>query len=431
MRNTFTISETEFPDIIESLLELSKTTPHFQYLDSHENPDLYQSHKWICAIGAKHVFSPKTDTPLDELFAFHQEHQDWLFGHLSYDLKNDLEELKSENPDHLAFPKLQFFIPETLIYSEGDTYIVKSHTYQNAEQFVAILPTENPSTSSSQVELKPKTSREQYLNCVNQLKEELQYGNIYEINYCIEFAQKAQIEPLQVFTKLSKLSKAPFMCYYRSNDQFMACASPERYLKKQGAKLISQPIKGTAKRSKDPVVDQELKKHLSQDEKERSENVMIVDLVRNDLSKVAQKASVKVDELFGIYSYPGVHQMISTVSCALKENLNFSDALKASFPMGSMTGAPKFKAMQLIEDYENFSRSLYSGSVGYITPSGDFDFNVVIRSILYSGKNQYVSARVGSAITIHCDAEKEYTECLLKAENLFRSLQSSPLQSKP
>jgi para-aminobenzoate synthetase component 1 len=168
--------------------------------------------------------------------------------------------------------------------------------------------------------------------------------------------------------------------------------------------------------------DNLLKQQLFFDEKERSENVMIVDLVRNDFSKIAIKNSVDVEELFGIYTFEQVHQMISTITCNIEQNLSFSEIIKAVFPMGSMTGAPKIAAMELIEQYEPTKRGLFSGAVGYITPKGNFDFNVVIRSILYNSTNKYISIQAGSAITIDCDAEKEYEECLLKAKAMLEAL---------
>ena len=199
-------------------------------------------------------------------------------------------------------------------------------------------------------------------------------------------------------------------------------ASPERYLCKRGDVLISQPIKGTAKRNADPEIDHHIKAMLKTDVKEQAENVMIVDLVRNDLTKVAAKGSVKVDELFGIYGFPQVYQMISTVSCKLNPDIHFIDAIKHTFPMGSMTGAPKIRAMELIEQYEFNKRGVYSGALGYITPDADFDFNVIIRSILYDASAEYLSFQVGGAITYAADAEREYEECLLKASAIMKTL---------
>ena len=203
---------------------------------------------------------------------------------------------------------------------------------------------------------------------------------------------------------------------------YLICASPERYLQKNSNKLLSQPIKGTIKRSPEPVEDAQLKIDLKTSLKEQSENIMIVDLVRNDLSRIAKRGSVTVEELCTIYSYKQVHQMISSISCELKDNITFTEIIKSTFPMGSMTGAPKVSAMKLIEHYESSKRGLYSGTLGYINPEGDFDFNVVIRSILYNTKNKYASFMVGSAITDKSVAEAEYEECLLKAKAMFEVL---------
>ncbi len=227
---------------------------------------------------------------------------------------------------------------------------------------------------------------------------------------------------MEVFCKLYQKTKAPFSCFVKCNDSYLMCASPERFLKKDNNKLTSQPIKGTIKRGENLAEDLLLKKLLLHNIKEQSENAMIVDLVRNDLSRLAKKASVNVEELFGIYTFETLHQMISTISCELKENINFDDILKATFPMGSMTGAPKIRAMQLIEQYEEINRGIYSGSVGCILPNGNFDLNVVIRSIQYNAANRYLSIMVGSAITDMCNAEDEYNECLLKAQALLETL---------
>nr|MBA3971024.1 anthranilate synthase component I family protein [Bacteroidota bacterium] len=236
------------------------------------------------------------------------------------------------------------------------------------------------------------------------------------------FAENVVIDTSSVYKKLNTISSAPFSAYCKFGSHYVLCASPERFLQKCGNTLISQPIKGTIKRAENPKEDEKLKIELRSNKKEQSENVMIVDLVRNDLSRIAQKGSVKVNELFGIYSFKQVHQMISTVSCELKEGLTFTDILKTTFPMGSMTGAPKVSAMKLIEQYETTKRGLYSGAIGYIRPNGDFDFNVVIRSILYNADKKALSFMAGSAITDKADAFQEYDECLLKAKAMFEVL---------
>jgi para-aminobenzoate synthetase component 1 len=169
-------------------------------------------------------------------------------------------------------------------------------------------------------------------------------------------------------------------------------------------------------------MDEQNKEELFHSSKDRSENVMVVDLMRNDLSKICKEGTVNVDELYGIYSFPQVHQMISTISGELKKNISFSEIIQATFPMGSMTGAPKKKVMELIEQYEKTKRGIFSGAVGYISPAGDFDFNVVIRSIMYNSMSGYLSFQTGSAVTFYSDPEKEWDECILKAEAMKKVL---------
>ena len=241
-------------------------------------------------------------------------------------------------------------------------------------------------------------------------------GDCYEINFCQEFfAKKTIIDPVATYKKLSAVSPNPFSALYKMNDQWLICASPERFLKKQGTKILSQPIKGTSKRIDNSEKDKLSKDELFNSAKDRSENVMVVDLVRNDLSKLCKEGTVQVDELYGVYSFPQVHQMISTISGELKADISFSTIVKAAFPMGSMTGAPKQRAVTLIEKYEQTKRGIFSGALGYISPEGDFDFNVVIRSIMYNAATAYLSFQTGSGITFYSDPEKEWEECLLKA----------------
>ncbi|MBL4592808.1 MAG: aminodeoxychorismate synthase component I, partial [Flavobacteriales bacterium] len=280
----------------------------------------------------------------------------------------------------------------------------------------------------SVIKIIQKTTKEDYLKNVKALKKHIQLGDIYEINYCQEYFadpdsyRDVKISPIDIYIKLNQKSPTPFSCFVKCEDKYLMSASPERFINKKGNKIISEPIKGTIKRGETEQEDEDLKEQLFNDSKERSENVMIVDLVRNDLSKIANDNSVKVDELCGIYTFPQVHQMISTVSAEVKENIDFDQIIKATFPMGSMTGAPKIRAMELIEKYEKTKRGLYSGTIGYIDDKGDFDFNVVIRSILYNKENNYLSFIVGGAITNQSDAEKEYDECLLKAKAMLEVL---------
>jgi para-aminobenzoate synthetase component 1 len=377
----------------------------------------------MLAVGAITVFDSTTET-IPQLKAFQENTPDWIFGHVSYDFKNQLEPLHSNHADHIDFPEIFFFQPETVIQLFQKEVEISTFSSNPEKIFSAILRQLPIMYAPSSVTIQPKIAKEEYLRIIHEIKRHIQYGDCYEINFCQEFfSSNALIDTANVYQQLTQLSPAPFACYYKLYDKYLMCASPERYIKKTGSHIIAQPIKGTVKRDlTNKTKDALLKMQLKESEKEISENVMIVDLMRNDLSKICTAGSVYVEELFGIYSFPQVFQMVSTITGELKEGTTFVDILKATFPMGSMTGAPKRKVMELIEKYEQTKRGLYSGCVGYISPYNDFDFNVVIRSILYNSSNQYLSYQVGSGITFNSNAENEYEECLLKGEAIMNVL---------
>jgi para-aminobenzoate synthetase component I len=383
------------------------------------------TYECVLAAGAAKSISLQSGFALPALKQFHQQNGGWLFGYFGYDLKNELYQLHSHNADNIQLPDLHFFVPQTIILLNKNEIAISSLD-NNAEKILQTLHalTITNKKLQQQVTFSSRFSKQQYIDVVNKLKTHIQKGDCYEINFCQEFfAEHVNINPLQTYNALTKISPNPFATCYKLNDKWLLCASPERYLKKQGNKIISQPIKGTAKRDVNNSVNDELsKQQLLYSAKERSENVMVVDIVRNDLSMICEEGTVKVDELFGLYSFPQVHQMISTISGLIKNNVHWVDAIAATFPMGSMTGAPKLKVMQLIEQYEKTKRGLFSGAVGYVTAENNFDFNVVIRSLLYNQTSQYLSYQVGSGITFYCDAASEYNECVIKAEaikNIF------------
>ena len=389
--------------------------------DNYQDSQRYSNYVAVLAVDA--FTSVKTDyhNAFEDLKVYQQTTRDWLFGYLTYDLKNDVEALQSKNFDGLEFPDLFFFQPKKIFLLKGNQLEIQYlHLCDEEleEDFQEIVDkTADEIFSVSQVEIQQRILKENYLQKVSKMLTRIHRGDIYEANFCMEFfAENAIINPLEKFKRLNEISQAPFSVFFKNNKQFLLSASPERYLKKEGEQIISQPIKGTAKRFDNAVEDEKSKNQLALDPKERSENIMIVDLVRNDLSHTAEKGSVQVEELCGIYSFKQVHQMISTIVSKVAHTVSPVEILKTTFPMGSMTGAPKISAMQIIEDLEETKRGLYSGAVGYFTPEGDFDFNVVIRSILYNQDRQYVSFSVGSAITAQSDPEKEYEECLLKAK---------------
>lgn len=390
------------------------------FLDNHQYRFNHHTYECVAGAGATSFIELPAGTALDQLQQFQEKNQGWLFGHLGYDLKNEIEDLVSGNPDYLNFPDLFFFSPETvLLLNQNELCISTENTEAAAKVFAAItaIAAQHTSSQANHLVFQQRFSKQVYIDTIEKLRGHILRGDCYEINFCQEFfAEQVQIDPVHVYRLLSSISPSPFAAFYKINDKFLLCASPERYLKKDGDTIISQPIKGTGRRNLfDAAADELNKEQLYNSSKDRSENVMVVDLVRNDLAKLCVEGSVHVDELFGIYSFPQVHQMISTISGSLQPGLHFTDIIKKTFPMGSMTGAPKKRVMELIEKYENVKRGIFSGAVGYIKPGGDFDFNVVIRSILYNQSNQYLSYLVGSAITFYSKAEEEYQECLLKA----------------
>ena len=359
------------------------------------------------ALGCKTSFICKS---LFELKMFTSVNKgDFICLAISYDVKNDIESLSSSNHDEIGFPLIHASIP-------------KEYIEISADEFTEIEKEIVENSSFEDIILNSRISKKTYLKDVSALKNHIQLGDIYEVNYCQEFFAKAQINPFGQYCKLNAISKAPFSCFVKIEDKYVLSASPERFIKKEGNTIISQPIKGTAKRSTNKEEDNELSQDLENNVKERAENIMIVDLVRNDLSKIAEKASVKVEELCKIYSFETVHQMISTISAEIKNSIEFSDIIKALFPMGSMTGAPKVSAMQLIEQYEKTKRGIYSGTIGYIKPNGDFDLNVIIRSLVYNETSSYLSSMVGGAITSKSDPLSEYEECLIKLKAVQESL---------
>lgn len=392
------------------------------YFDSNNFIDPHSKYDALIAAGSKAEITAATGNAFEKLEQFRQKNPGWLFGFFGYELKNELEDLASGNPDHLGFPDLHFFVPKHLITIQGNTVKVLS---DNAEETLKSIrqQVDHRSKSSSAINLRSRFSRDEYLNAVEKIKSHINRGDIYVTNFCQEFyAENAEIDPLGIFLRLDDISPNPFGAYFKWKDNFILSASPERFLAKRGSKLISQPIKGTARRGKNETEDEAIKKHLREHTKELQENVMIVDLVRNDLTRSAKQGTVKTEELFGIYTFNQLHQMISTVACEIEDGLSAIEAIKRTFPMGSMTGAPKISAMRLMERYEQSKRGVYSGALGYFSPAGDFDFNVVIRTLLYNSANKYLSFHTGSAITYHANAEQEYEECLLKAKAILEVL---------
>ena len=430
-RTIRTFSIENIPNLNKKLLSWAQQYETTVWLDSNQYDQSYTSFNSILAVDE--FTSIKTDfvNAFDKLKEYQSITQDYLFGYISYDVKNATEHLISQNYDGLNFADLYFFQPQKILFIKNNTIefhylsmvddeiesdfkavcnlvIERSRNHQNKA---------SNTLSPPNIKIKLRIHKDEYHQKVTKVLEHIHRGDIYEANFCQEFfAENTTINPLQVYEDLNKISEPPFASFFKIDNHYLLSASPERYLKKEGSKIISQPIKGTAKRLTNPIDDEKIASDLSRDLKERSENIMIVDLVRNDLSKTAKKGSVSVEELCKVYTFKQVHQMISTVVSELNDDVHPVDVIRDTFPMGSMTGAPKISAMKIIEELEETKRGLYSGTVGYFTPNGDFDFNVVIRSILYNSEKKYLSFSVGSAITAKSTPEKEYEECLLKAK---------------
>ncbi len=393
------------------------------FLDSHNYKDQYGQYDWLLAIDEIHSIEAANQNFFEELQDFQLKNPTYMFGFFSYELKNQTENLKSENPDFLGFPLGFFFIPKYLIASKNNKIEIILNT-SNIDLISEIQAFVLPETLLfPEPKIESRLSKNQYLERVCKLQEHISRGDVYEVTFCQEFyAANAKINPITTYLNLTDSSPVPFAGLFKLDSKFIISASPERFIQRTGNHVISQPIKGTAPRNSNPLIDEQLKENLRNNPKERAENIMIVDLVRNDLTKIASKATVHVPELCNIYSYPSVHQMISTIACKVEEDTTSSSIIKQCFPMGSMTGAPKIKAMELIEKYEETKRGAYSGSIGYFTPNGNFDFNVVIRSIFYNKDSNYLSFQVGGAITNKSIPELEYEECLLKAKSIFHIL---------
>jgi para-aminobenzoate synthetase component 1 len=379
----------------------------------------YPDNKSFLCLGNSDAFFGNSNLNWPALDSFLEKHKHkFIVGLLAYDVKNAIERLDSQNKNHHDAPDWLYFVPNS-VYLIEDNQFNLIFGEQNETLVEELLL--SPIKQNQLFELNPAIDKAEYIHNVQHAKEQIQQGNCYELNFCQNFESfdVNNLDTWSVFRILLQNIQAPFSAYLQWNGRAMMGASPERFIKKTGKKLISQPIKGTRPRMSDLEEDEAMIRHLLNDPKERAENVMIVDLVRNDLARVAKSGTIRVDELFGIYSFQTVHQMISTISCELRENIAYSEIIKALFPMGSMTGAPKVSAMRIIESLESFKRGWYSGSIGLIHPNGDFDKNVVIRTFLYNQEQSYLCCPVGSAITILSDPEAEYKECLVKINRIL------------
>jgi len=416
-----------FTQLKERALALATAHSHYCLLDSHAySQDPYSRFHWVLAIGARRHFSASAaDRPYlpEQLESFINQKKTWYFGYLSYDLKNQIENLHSHHPSYTQACDLVFFEPEILLYETAEGLFIEADYPQLVYKILESTPPQNCHNHTNPFTLIPRMCEADYLQKVGCILEHIRQGDIYELNFCQEFfAHTTGLDTVALYQQLSRCNPAPFASLLRTDHLSVMGASPERFLAKRGSLLISQPIKGTIRRGKTEDEDHHLRQLLLQNPKERAENTMIVDLVRNDLHRICLRGTVSVPDYLGLYTFPTVHHLISTITGHLRPELGFAHILRATFPMGSMTGTPKVAAMQLIEQYETARRGLFSGSLGYITPDGDFDFNVLIRSLIHNNQSGYLSCQTGGAITIDSDPAEEYRESLLKAQAIQQML---------
>jgi len=406
---------------VKKIVNFSSDQSHFTLLNSNDNFDDYEL---IIAYGAE-SFLQSSKNSLKKIDKYIDKVNDWIFGYLSYDLKNEIENLTDLNKDVFNLPNLYFYQPKVIwlikdekaeIYSLNEKNLNEDWDHINSIDY-------KDCTEKSSVDLITRTSKQEYIRKIKNIKKRILQGDCYEMNYCFDmYSKNKTINPYKTYIKLNDYTRSPMSTFFKLNQLYLLSSSPERFIKRINRKMISQPIKGTAKRGLDSKEDEKIKYALLSSPKELSENHMIVDLVRNDLSRVAEKGSVKVKNLNKLNTFKRVHQLISTIEAEIAVNTKFSKIISGMFPMGSMTGAPKIESMNIIDEYESTKRGLYSGSIGYIKPNKDFDFNVVIRSIIYDKLLKEINVSVGSAITFKSDPESEFEECLLKAEPMIKSL---------
>lgn len=407
-----------YTEVRNALYRQAAVHEHAFVLDSCAMPSAagVERYQILGAFGVKSVLKCEHwQHALDEMDAALKQGR-WYFGILSYDLKNGIEQLDSKGVKRLQLPELLLIEPEWVYGLRADHSVHCSGHIPELDG----SPWERISETSIQLNFNTPDHFFRYRDQIDWIRSQIKAGNVYEMNYCMqmEASMPDDFDDLRYHLERINQNPVPFAAYVKSDDYRLMCSSPERYFSKHEGEICSQPIKGTLPRSENAVEDQKNRTTLAKHEKFRAENVMIVDLVRNDLAKVSIPGSVSVKELFGVYAYRHVFQLISTICSKLRPNIGILDIIRASFPMGSMTGAPKISAMKLIDQIEPLRRQWYSGSVFYIDPEGNMDANVIIRSVMANKKQKLACYGVGGAITIDSVAEEEYEEVRMKMKGI-------------
>lgn len=416
MPRKINFAQADLSAIKTKLLDWSQQFDHVVWLDSNAYPEHQHSYEAVLAVDANEILSLDKDFALADLKAYREENKNWLFGYLGY--RANSKKLENASKNLLKFPSIYFFQPKKVFLLQKDYLEIHYLNPKEIEQdweIIQAMELKDEHIDFANFEIIPRIDKSTYIAKVNQIQDYIKQGKLEEINFCQEFYSHNKLEnPLEFYKQLNQVSQAPFASYMRLEDKYAFCSSPERYLKHDKGKLITQPIKGTAKRLADKEADELIKTQLKESEKEINENKLVVDMVIQEFKTFCKPESVQVTEFCKAYSFKQVHQLISTIEGELQENLSPLDAISNSYPMGSMTGIPKATALVLTDELEDFDRGVYSGGIGYFTPEEDFDFNVVIRSALYNDTEAYLSFSAGGAITEQSNPEAEYDETLIK-----------------
>lgn len=354
-------------------------------------------------------------------------------GYFGYDLKDRIERLPDAAVREPDFPDLYWMFFKAVLcfdHAAGEAFVCGEKTA--ARNLFRRITEGAPASVGSPVKpdfkLNYRVSKRDYLSAIERAKEHIRRGDIYEVNLShrcdLAFSHAAETFAGDLYGRLAKASPSPFSAFLRFDDLFVVSSSPERFLSVEGRAVESRPIKGTRPRGENPQEDRELMRQLRDSEKDRAENLMIVDLTRNDLGRICETGSIEVPSLFDVETYRTVFQMVSVVKGVLLPDVELDAIVRACFPPGSMTGTPKISAMKIIETLEPFKRGIYSGALGWIGFDGNLDLSVVIRTLILQGRSGWF--QVGGAIVADSDPEAEYRETLDKAAGILDALGPQP-----